>query len=60
MTDVQYMNVWRSRVTDHQWTDAQCFDRELADMIAVDVHHNHGNIRRVGVLRVRLKEGVGG
>lgn len=59
MTNVQYMNVWRSTYpgSTHQWTDASCHGRDFCDGVADDVHAENTTIRRVGVLRVRVKEG---
>lgn len=55
MTDVKFMNVWRSLYHDHQWTDdGALLDRELADDVAKSVEEG-GGIRRVGVLHVRMK-----
>lgn len=56
MSDVKFMNVWRSLYHDHQWTDVEIglLDREMADEVAKNVEAG-GGIRRVGVLHVRMK-----
>lgn len=54
-----YINVWQG-TSGHQWTDSQdglpsALDRDLADQVARDVERSSFNIRRVGVLHLRMK-----
>lgn len=52
------MNVWRSTVGDHQWTDKDAWDhRKFADRVADIIHNDYEDIRRVAVIRIKsLKE----
>lgn len=52
---IQYMNVWRS-TTGHQWTGGEhsLGDRAFVDAVADSVT-SKTDIRRVGVLRIRMK-----
>lgn len=60
MSDVKFMNVWRSTETGHQWTDGPgaLFERADCDRISANMEAQpEYGIRRVGVLRVRMKPG---
>ena len=59
-----YMNVWRSTFSDHQWTDPlRPYDkngirtRDFENAVAADIASRpETGIRRVGILRIKLKE----